>query len=164
MDEIRSVGVDAFSRLSKNIKGTNVTILSPQGKTKQCESPQEIVADFFDVRLQFYQERKSAVLEDRRDVSVRLLDQTWFMKQFIENNLEGQNVHEWRFGGLEPAWIWPLRVNEEAPETRIEDKLAIENGDDEDREGTKKTDIMMASFHRVYACLLAGSEAMCFET
>jgi DNA topoisomerase-2 len=84
MDEIKSVGLETFFRLSRNINSTNMTLFSPQGKIKQYHSPEEIIKDFLEVRLQLYVERKNAILEDLRDVSTQLSNQSRFIKEFIE--------------------------------------------------------------------------------
>jgi DNA topoisomerase-2 len=153
MDEINAVGLEQFFRLSRNINATNMTLFSPQGKIKQYRSPQEILDDFFEVRLQLYEERKNAILEDLRDISVRLSNQARFIKEFIEKKLELRAVPRVQIlRTLKQRGYDLFESQKKLPKKVAEDAVVVD--EEEDPELAKEKDVAIATLHRGYDYLL----------
>ncbi|KAH0787675.1 DNA topoisomerase 2 [Histomonas meleagridis] len=92
MEHIKTIGIEKFFKLSKSLKESNMTLFDPEGRIKQYHSPEEILNDFYDVRLSLYEERKTAILEDLRIAVVHISNQARFIKEFIEGVIELRNI------------------------------------------------------------------------
>ena len=92
MSDIKSVGLDKFFRLTKAINATNMTLFSPEGRIKQYKSAEDIIEDFFSVRLKLYEERKTAILEDLGSMCTKISNQARFIKEFIDGQIELRNI------------------------------------------------------------------------
>ncbi|OHT08318.1 putative DNA topoisomerase 2 [Tritrichomonas foetus] len=92
MDRIKEIGLDKFFKLTKTINATNMTLFSPEGRIKQYKRAEEIIDDFYPVRIQLYEERKAAILEDLAIITTRLTNQARFIKEFIEKTIELRNI------------------------------------------------------------------------
>lgn len=46
----------------------NMMLFDAEGKIKRYDSPEQILTEFFDLRLQYYEKRRVALLQVRRGV------------------------------------------------------------------------------------------------
>lgn len=92
MEHIKEVGIEKFFKLTKSLKESNMTLFDPSGHIKQYHSPEEILNDFYGVRLSLYEERKAIIIENLRLVCLRVSNQARFVKEFIEGEIELRNV------------------------------------------------------------------------
>ena len=59
-------GVDSIEKMFKltsNINTTNMVLINHQGKVTKYNSPEEIMDEFFDVRMEYYKRRKYIYLK-----------------------------------------------------------------------------------------------------
>lgn len=57
-EELKAKGIDAFFKLSSSISTSNMMLFDTNGKIKKYSTPEEILDEFYIVRLNFYQKRK----------------------------------------------------------------------------------------------------------
>ena len=92
MDHIKEVGIEKFFKLTKSLKESNMTLFDPSGHIKQYHSPEEILNDFYGVRLALYEERKTVIIDNLRLICLRISNQARFVKEFIEGLIELRNI------------------------------------------------------------------------
>jgi DNA topoisomerase-2 len=51
-------GLEKFFKLTTTINTSNMIAFDPNGKIHKYESPEEILEEFYPLRLQYYQKRK----------------------------------------------------------------------------------------------------------
>jgi hypothetical protein len=61
-DAIKKEGIEKVFKLSANLSITNMVCFDPSGKIKKYSTPEQILDDFYDVRLAYYQKRKVSSL------------------------------------------------------------------------------------------------------
>lgn len=57
-EAIKKEGIEKVFKLAGNLSITNMVCFDPLGKIKKYSTPEQILDDFFDVRLAYYQKRK----------------------------------------------------------------------------------------------------------
>lgn len=62
-DPMDQIEIDKKLKLSSSISGYNFTLFDHQGRIKRYADELEILAEFFDLRLSFYQKRKAHQLK-----------------------------------------------------------------------------------------------------
>ena len=55
---VRKEGVEKALKLTTSLATTNMVCFDVNGKIKKYASPEEIIDDFYDVRLSYYMKRK----------------------------------------------------------------------------------------------------------
>ena len=157
MANIRDKGLETFFRLTKNINSTNMTLFDPSGRLKQYKSAVEILDDFYKVRIDLYNDRKNALIEDLTEIMTRLSNQARFVKEFIEGTLKLLN---------EPRKnvLWTLKNrgydlmadDKKLPKRVAEDAVVVEGEVDEEvREAEHEQDTQMATLQKGYNYLLS---------
>jgi DNA topoisomerase-2 len=63
MKYIESVGIYKFFKLIKKISTNNMTLFTPDGRIKTYASTDEIIKDFYSVRIKAYEDRKKFLIE-----------------------------------------------------------------------------------------------------
>ena len=91
MEEIERVGPDTFFKLSTMLSTSNMVLFNPEGKIKKYATPQEILEDFYFVRLGFYQRRKEHLVDQLKLVYDRLSNQARFVSMIIAKELSVSN-------------------------------------------------------------------------
>lgn len=106
--EIAEKGPEAFFKLSSQINTTNMVLFDPQGKIKKYTTPEEILDDFYLLRLEYYSRRKDFLVEDLKMQYERLSNQARFVQMIISKQLVVNNrkraelVEELREKGFRP--------------------------------------------------------------
>lgn len=58
LEKAEAVGLHEFFKLTSKINTSNMICFDFEGKIKRYDSPEEILEDFYPVRLSYYQKRK----------------------------------------------------------------------------------------------------------
>ncbi|KOS14543.1 dna topoisomerase ii [Malassezia pachydermatis] len=90
-EELERVGPDAFFKLSSVFSTGNMVLFNPEGKIKKYATPQEILDDFYFLRLGYYQRRKEHLVDQLKQVYDRLSNQARFVSMIIADELRVSN-------------------------------------------------------------------------
>ena len=85
--EIAEKGVEAFFKTSSQISTTNMVLFDQDGKIKKYSSPEEILEDFYLLRLSYYQKRKEHLVDQLKLMYDRLSNQARFVQMIISRQL-----------------------------------------------------------------------------
>ena len=91
MDKAKQVGLYKKFRLITNLNTGNMVAFDPQGRLRRYGSPQEIIQEFYHVRLDFYQKRHDYMITELRHDLERISQRARFIKLIIENELVVSN-------------------------------------------------------------------------
>ena len=79
--------LEELFKLSKTMATTNLVAFDAQGRIHKYATPLDIMEDFYQVRLRFYQKRKQHLLNEMRKEMERLTNQARFVKMIIDGKL-----------------------------------------------------------------------------
>ncbi|PWN50958.1 type II DNA topoisomerase [Violaceomyces palustris] len=85
--EIEAKGVDAFFKTSGQIATSNMVLFDSDGKIKKYNTPEEILDDFYLLRLSFYQKRKDLLVDELKFSYEKLSNQARFIQMVISRQL-----------------------------------------------------------------------------
>jgi DNA topoisomerase II len=74
MKEAQAAGLEKKFKIESSVSTANMVLFDPAGRIKKYESPEEILEEFYGLRLTFYQKRKVRILDfccHVRDVETR---------------------------------------------------------------------------------------------
>lgn len=57
-DAIKKEGLEKAFKMTGKLNTSNMVMFDPQGKIKKYFTPEEVIEDFYDVRLEYYHKRK----------------------------------------------------------------------------------------------------------
>ncbi|SPO27638.1 probable DNA topoisomerase II [Ustilago trichophora] len=89
--EIADKGVEAFFKLSCQISTTNMVLFDQDGKIKKYTSPEQILEEFYLLRLSYYQKRKEHLVDQLKLAYDRLSNQARFVQMIISRELVVSN-------------------------------------------------------------------------
>nr|CDI54273.1 probable DNA topoisomerase II [Melanopsichium pennsylvanicum 4] len=89
--EIAEKGVETFFKLSCQISTTNMVLFDQDGKIRKYSSPEEILEDFYLLRLSYYQKRKEHLVDQLKLAYDRLSNQARFVQMIITRQLVVSN-------------------------------------------------------------------------
>ncbi|EST09519.1 Toprim domain protein [Kalmanozyma brasiliensis GHG001] len=89
--EIAEKGPDAFFKLSCQISTTNMVLFDQDGKIKKYSSPEEILEEFYLLRLSYYQKRKEHLVDQLKLMYDKLSNQARFVQMIITRQLVVSN-------------------------------------------------------------------------
>jgi len=78
-------------KLETHFSMNNMVLFDAEGKIKHYVTVDEIVDDFYDVRLKFYQKRKDFIINKLEQEKVILINKMKFINEILKGNLEIQN-------------------------------------------------------------------------
>lgn len=84
-------GLEKFFKLTTSINCTNMICFDSNGKIRKYESPEEILEDFYPLRLQYYQKRKDHVSTEMQTELERLNNQARFVQLIVDKKLVVSN-------------------------------------------------------------------------
>ncbi|CCE62443.1 hypothetical protein TPHA_0C02900 [Tetrapisispora phaffii CBS 4417] len=87
MSKTRKIGFYDRFKLVSSISLNNMVAFDPHGKIKKYETPQEILQEFYYVRLEYYQKRKDYMCERLQWVLEKISYQVKFIKMIIDREL-----------------------------------------------------------------------------
>ncbi|KAG0090216.1 DNA topoisomerase 2 [Podila epicladia] len=91
MRKVLEEGLDKAFKLTSSIATSNMVCFDPQGRIKKYNSPEEIVQEFYDVRLDFYRKRKEYLIDMYTKQWTRLDNKVRFILMIISGELQVQN-------------------------------------------------------------------------
>lgn len=74
-------------RLEKQIHTTNMHLFHPTQGIKKYQSPEEILVDFLEVRIQYYKLRKKHLIETLKNQKILLDNKSRFIQMVIDENI-----------------------------------------------------------------------------
>jgi DNA topoisomerase-2 len=74
-------------KLSSTMATTNMVAFDKSGRIKKYTSPLEIMDDFYEVRIEFYQKRRKHMLAEMESQRAKLTNQARFVKAIIDGDL-----------------------------------------------------------------------------
>lgn len=138
MDKTRKIGFYERFKLTSSISLSNMVAFSPENKIKRYENVNEILEEFFHIRLEYYQKRKDYMANRLQWEVERLSHQVRFIKMIIEKELTVTNKPHKRVISELESLGFP-RINKEGkPSYGKPDEQIKEIADDEmidDEEG-----------------------------
>lgn len=84
-------GLEKFFKLTSPINTTNMICFDSTGKIRKYDSPEEILEDFYPLRLQYYQKRKDHVSGEMQTELERLNNQARFVQMIVDKRLVVSN-------------------------------------------------------------------------
>lgn len=91
MTKSLQIGLLERFKLTATVNLSNMVAFDPLGRIKKYESPNEILKDFYYVRLEYYQKRKDFMTEDLQNQLLRLSEQARFIKLIIDREMSISN-------------------------------------------------------------------------
>ena len=70
---VRDIQIDKTFKLTTTLATSNLVLFSPQGKLKKYQNMLEIINEYFDVRVHFYEKRKD-YLASKLEREIQILD------------------------------------------------------------------------------------------
>jgi DNA topoisomerase-2 len=71
--------------MSKTIRTTNMHLFHPTQGIKKYSTPEEILVDFVEIRLQYYKKRKHNLLKDLFEREVEIRNKSEFIRQVVND-------------------------------------------------------------------------------
>lgn len=91
IQELETKGAETFFKISSQVSTSNMVLFDAQGKIKKYSSPEEILEDFYLLRLGYYQKRKEHLVEDLKTIYERLSNQARFVQMILNRQLVVNN-------------------------------------------------------------------------
>eukprot|EP00775_Hariotina_reticulata_P006914 gene6914-7130_t len=80
-------GLQAKLKLNSKISTGNMMLFDADGNIKRYDSPEDIIREFFDLRLQFYERRRVGLLQDAQWEFMRASNKIRFIRAVINGDL-----------------------------------------------------------------------------
>lgn len=87
MQKTHEIGMLERFKLTATVNLSNMVAFDPLGRIKKYDSPNDILRDFYYVRLEYYQKQKDYLSGELQRVLVRLSEQARFIKMIIDKEL-----------------------------------------------------------------------------
>ncbi|KAJ6498011.1 DNA topoisomerase II [Mycena vitilis] len=87
LEKAEEKGLTEFFKLTSKIQTSNMICFDFDGKIKKYNSPEEIIEDFYPVRLAYYQKRKDHLAGALQDAFEKLTNQARFVKMIVDKEL-----------------------------------------------------------------------------
>ncbi|CAL1697067.1 unnamed protein product [Somion occarium] len=87
MKKAEEQGLLEYFKLTTKINTSNMICFDFEGKIKKYSSPEEIIEEFFPVRLAYYQKRKDFLVEELQSDFEKLTNQARFILMIVEKKL-----------------------------------------------------------------------------
>lgn len=91
MEKSLKIGLLERFKLTGVVNLSNMVAFDPLGRIKKYEDPNDILRDFYFVRLEFYQKRKDYLTDELQTQLLRLSEQARFIKLIIDKKLSISN-------------------------------------------------------------------------
>ncbi|ORY48818.1 DNA topoisomerase, partial [Leucosporidium creatinivorum] len=86
-DAIKKEGLEKAFKVTGKLNTSNMVMFDPQGKIKKYSTPEEVIEDFYDVRLEYYHKRKAYVVNELTNAHDKLSNQARFIQLIITKEL-----------------------------------------------------------------------------
>ncbi|KDE07461.1 hypothetical protein, variant [Microbotryum lychnidis-dioicae p1A1 Lamole] len=109
-DAISKEGLEKCFKMQNKISISNMVMFDSQGKIKKYATPEEVLDDFYDVRLEYYHKRKAFLVDELTNIHDKLSNQARFISMMIskpkqltlDNRSTADIVQELRAKGFRP--------------------------------------------------------------
>ncbi|KIM47986.1 hypothetical protein M413DRAFT_22556 [Hebeloma cylindrosporum] len=91
LEKAEAQGLLEFFKLTSKINTSNMICFDFEGKIKKYDSPEEILEDFYPVRLAYYQKRKDYLANEIQTAFEKLTNQARFVQMIINKELVVSN-------------------------------------------------------------------------
>ncbi|CAA7271414.1 unnamed protein product [Cyclocybe aegerita] len=91
LEKAEEQGLMEFFKLSSKINTSNMICFDFEGKIKKYDTPEEILEDFYPVRLAYYQKRKDYLANEIQTAFEKLTNQARFVQMIIDKQLVVSN-------------------------------------------------------------------------
>ncbi|KAG0365746.1 DNA topoisomerase [Gamsiella multidivaricata] len=91
MRKAREEGLESKFKLVGSVSTSNMVCFDPQGRIKKYSSAEEIVQEFYDLRLEYYRKRKEYLVDVYTKQWMRLDNKVRFILMIISGELQVQN-------------------------------------------------------------------------
>ncbi|CAE6368969.1 unnamed protein product [Rhizoctonia solani] len=91
LEKAEAEGVEKYFKLVSNISTGNMICFDPNGKIKKYSSPEEILEEFYALRLSYYQKRKQHLCDELERQYEKLSNQARFVNMIIKKELVVSN-------------------------------------------------------------------------
>eukprot|EP00127_Corallochytrium_limacisporum_P004359 Clim_evm42s158 gene=Clim_evmTU42s158 len=91
---IEALGAAKVFKLDTTVSTTNMVLFDKSGRLKRYGNPQEIIEEFYDERMVYYQKRKDLLAEKLMDEVKRLNNKVRFIKSVVNGDLKISNVRK----------------------------------------------------------------------
>jgi DNA topoisomerase-2 len=132
---IKKESVEKVFKLTSSVNVSNMVCFDVDGKIKKYTTPEAILEDFYDVRMDFYHRRKAHQLDEMNQILERLSNQARFVLAIISDELKiskrkkADIVVEMRAQGYKPIPKAPKKVDARSPEDADADHESEEEVD-----------------------------------
>ncbi|CAG8592037.1 3138_t:CDS:2, partial [Paraglomus occultum] len=91
MDKVVEEGLESKFKLTKSFKTTNMVLFDSKLKIKKYDTINQIMDDFYQLRLDYYEKRKEWLVSEMRKACEQLENKVRFVTEIIEGKLIIQN-------------------------------------------------------------------------
>lgn len=91
LEKAEQQGLLEFFRLTSKINTSNMICFDFEGKIKKYDSPEEIIEDFYPMRLAYYQKRKDYLANELQTSFEKLTNQARFVQMIVSKELVVSN-------------------------------------------------------------------------
>ncbi|KAJ2913034.1 hypothetical protein MD484_g7391, partial [Candolleomyces efflorescens] len=134
LEAAEKTGLIEFFGLSSKLSTTNMMLFDFEGKIKKYDSPEEVIEEFFPMRLAYYQKRKDFLAGEIETALNKLQNQIRFIQMIVEKKLNVNNRKKVDIvGDLRKLEFTPFPKATKAKTANAEDaEEDEEEGEDED--------------------------------
>ncbi|GAA5960302.1 hypothetical protein JCM3765_002536 [Sporobolomyces pararoseus] len=90
-EAIEKDGLEKVFKTTNKINTSNMVCFDPAGKIKKYATPEDIISDFYDVRLEYYHKRKRHLVSELEIIHDRLSNQARFIQCIIKKEITLSN-------------------------------------------------------------------------
>lgn len=153
MKKSETIGLYERFKLISNVSLSNMVLFGPNGKIKKYFTPNEIIQDFYWVRLDYYQRRKDFLAKDLSNQLEKISSQARFIKLIIDKKLNINNrkridlieeLQELKFPKFDKKGNPIYDIKSESEITQ--DEIFIEETDSEENNTVHKKDSIFSSY------------------
>ncbi|XP_052620374.1 DNA topoisomerase 2 isoform X2 [Lactuca sativa] len=91
MNKARQEGLLKKFKLTTTLSTSNMHLFDANGVIKKYDTPEQILEDFFPLRLDYYERRKATLLRELGKISLTLENKVRFIKEVVEGTLVVSN-------------------------------------------------------------------------
>ncbi|KAJ7356666.1 DNA topoisomerase II [Mycena albidolilacea] len=143
LEKAEEKGLVEFFKLTSKLTTSNMICFDFDGKIKKYNSPEEIIEDFYPVRLAYYQKRKDHLAAELQNVFEKLTNQARFVKMIVDRELIISNRKKADIVvDLKKHKFRPFPKISKAKEAG-EEEAALEQDDEDDKSNASDYDYLL---------------------
>ncbi|EPS40613.1 hypothetical protein H072_5511 [Dactylellina haptotyla CBS 200.50] len=135
MDAALREGLEARFKLTKTATTTNMVAFDAQGRLTRYETPEDILKEFYYVRLKLYQSRKDYTLDELNKQLRKLTNQARFVQMIIKKELVVSNKKKATLIAELRSHKFDLISNKKAADGSGETEPIVDGNEEDNSEG-----------------------------